>query len=445
MTVAVSSKMNAPWWLVLVQGISLSIIGILLLTSPAMTVATIVLFVGVYWLVDGVFSLVRIFLRSSEVHWGWLLVRGILGILAGGYIISNPLLSTLMVPATLALIMGIQGIIMGVAGLVEAFKGGGRGAGLLGAINIFLGFVLVFKPDDSRFHFAVGVGDFRPGFWHHHYYCLVQDAERRIIWLPDFDGRLPMTVAPTQPDPPGGGIPGTLRLARQALLLQETVYEPLLDAPRPFRRGLGIISVILLTVALAYAVGVVINLLTMPRVDLVQQDIYNAVTGSAWYEGQVALRPNFAGFFDFMYGLTWQILQIVGVYPSWLGAVFAFFSVVVLVGILNWLGYGVLAYMVARWLGGDLSKSRFLAVLSISYAPTLLLIANIIPGLTVPASLIGLWTLITNYQAIRVAFKLSWVRSALITVLPYVLAFIFFYIAIYGVIYLGFFVYGLIG
>lgn len=254
-----------------------------------------------------------------------------------------------------------------------------------------------------------------------------------------------MTIADSTPPPMAGGISGTLRLARQALLLQEEVYEPLLEVPRPFRRGFGIIAVIMLVVSLAYAVGIVINLLTMPRVDLVQQGIYQAVTGSAWYAGQVALRPAFAGFFDFMYGLTWQILRIVGGYPSWLGAVYAFISVVLL-GILNWLGYGVLAHMVARWLGGsrDISKSRFLAVLSLSYAPTLLLIANIVPGLTVPASLIGLWTLITNYQAISVTYKLSWGRSALITVLPYVLAVIFFYVAIYGGIYLGFYVYGLI-
>ncbi len=252
-----------------------------------------------------------------------------------------------------------------------------------------------------------------------------------------------MTVTTTDPGSTGGLILTTLGMARKALLFQEAVYQPLLEVPRPFRRGFSIISVILMTVALAYAVGVVLNLLTMPRVDLVQQGIYDAITASAWYAGQVAAQPNFAGFFDFMYGLIWQILRIVGGYPSWLGAVYAFFSVVVL-GILNWLGYGILAHMVARWLGGDQSKTRFLVVLSVSYAPTLLLIANIIPGLTVPASLIGLWTLATNYQAIKATFKLSWIRSVLITVLPYVLAVIFFYIAIYGGIYLGFFVYGLI-
>lgn len=151
MAVAQASKVNVPWWLVLIQGISLLILGILLLTSPGMTMATIVMFVGAYWLVDGIFSLVRIFTKSSDVHWGWLLLRGILGVLAGGYVLANPLMSTLMLPATLALIMGIQGIIMGVAGLIEAFKGGGWGAGLLGAINIYLGFVLVSNPVIAAF------------------------------------------------------------------------------------------------------------------------------------------------------------------------------------------------------------------------------------------------------------------------------------------------------
>jgi uncharacterized membrane protein HdeD (DUF308 family) len=150
MTIA-SSKLNVPWWLVLIQGISLLIVGVLLLTSPVTTVITIVMFLGVYWLIDGIASLVRIFFKSSQVHWGWLLVRGILGILAGMYIIGSPLISAVMVPATLAIIMGIQGIIMGVAGLIEAFKGGGWGAGLLGGINLYLGFVLVSNPVVAAF------------------------------------------------------------------------------------------------------------------------------------------------------------------------------------------------------------------------------------------------------------------------------------------------------
>lgn len=252
-----------------------------------------------------------------------------------------------------------------------------------------------------------------------------------------------MAITSTKPTR-GGFIPATLQLAWQALMLHEEVYTPLLGTPRPMRRGFGIILVIVFTVALAYAGGVVLNLLTMPRIDLVQPAIYEAITASAWYQGRVAVAPNFAGIFNFIYGLVWQILRFGGGYPSWLGAIYSFFSIVVF-GVLNWLGYGVLSHMVARWLGGDVKKGPYLAALSLSYAPTLLLIANIIPGLAVPASLVGLWTLATNYQVIRMSFKLSWSRSVLITLLPYGLAGLFLYLAIYGGLALGLFVYRQIG
>ncbi|MBK7916549.1 MAG: DUF308 domain-containing protein [Chloroflexi bacterium] len=46
-----------PWWAVLIQGISALIIGILLITNPAMTTIVLVQFVGIYWLISGIFLL----------------------------------------------------------------------------------------------------------------------------------------------------------------------------------------------------------------------------------------------------------------------------------------------------------------------------------------------------------------------------------------------------
>ena len=142
---ATSEIESKYWWLVLLQGIAVLILGILLITNPAVTVATLVIFLGIYWLIDGVFSLIRIFVGHSDIHWGWLLARGILGILAGLYVVQHPLWATLLVPAVLVIVMGIQGIIMGTIGLVQAFKGGGWGVGILGGINIIFGLILLFN------------------------------------------------------------------------------------------------------------------------------------------------------------------------------------------------------------------------------------------------------------------------------------------------------------
>jgi uncharacterized membrane protein HdeD (DUF308 family) len=41
------------------------------------------------------------------------------------------------------LVLGIQGIIFGVIGIVQAFSGGGWGPGLLGGLSVILGILLL--------------------------------------------------------------------------------------------------------------------------------------------------------------------------------------------------------------------------------------------------------------------------------------------------------------
>ena len=77
------------WWVVLLQGIAAIVIGILLFTDPAPTLVTLTLFLGVYWFIGGIFSLVRVFTDGSD--WGWHLIAGLLGILAGLAIVRNPM------------------------------------------------------------------------------------------------------------------------------------------------------------------------------------------------------------------------------------------------------------------------------------------------------------------------------------------------------------------
>jgi uncharacterized membrane protein HdeD (DUF308 family) len=52
----------------------------------------------------------------------------------------------LLLPAVYVVILGIQGIILGGASLVMAFRGGGWGTGVLGALSILLGLVLLLNP-----------------------------------------------------------------------------------------------------------------------------------------------------------------------------------------------------------------------------------------------------------------------------------------------------------
>jgi uncharacterized membrane protein HdeD (DUF308 family) len=133
-----------PWWVNLIAGIAMIVIGLLLLAAPAATTTVLIQFLGIYWLVDGIIRLVSIFVDRSG--WGWKLFMGILGIIAGLAVLQHPLWATILVPATLVVLVGILGMILGVVEIVAAFRGAGWGTGLLGAISVVLGLLIVMNP-----------------------------------------------------------------------------------------------------------------------------------------------------------------------------------------------------------------------------------------------------------------------------------------------------------
>ena len=134
-------KHNIPWWVVLLQGIAAVILGLLLLAKPGMTMVVVVQLIGIYWFVSGLFQIVAIFIDHTQ--WGWKSFSGILGIIAGMIIIKHPLWSPIMLTSVLIIVLGIEGLIIGVINLIQAFKGGGWGVGILGALSILFGLVLL--------------------------------------------------------------------------------------------------------------------------------------------------------------------------------------------------------------------------------------------------------------------------------------------------------------
>lgn len=134
---------QSPWWLHLLGGIFNIIIGILLFTSPAMTVVALVFGLGFFWLFEGIFTLTSLFIDRSA--WGWKLFIGVISVMAGLTLIRHPLAGALAVPAIIILIMGIQGLVSGIGLLVLAFKGGGLGSAVVGVLSLVFGGILVMN------------------------------------------------------------------------------------------------------------------------------------------------------------------------------------------------------------------------------------------------------------------------------------------------------------
>lgn len=148
---------GTPWWLIMIAGIAVFIVGLLLLISPGISLLVLVQLLGLYWLVTGILSLVSLSVDRS--HWGWKLFTGILGILAGLIVVRDPIWSAILVPIVLVIILAIQALLAGITQLVHAFSGGGAGLTILGVLNIIFGLILLFRPHVGviAFPFIVGI------------------------------------------------------------------------------------------------------------------------------------------------------------------------------------------------------------------------------------------------------------------------------------------------
>lgn len=134
-------KRAMPWWIPLIEGIALLIVGVLLLTSPIDTVLLLTRVLGLFWFLGGIFEIVSIFIDRSA--WGWKLIGGIIGLLAGYYLIMAPVAGALVLGFTIIVMLGIQALLLGIVNLVQAVRGGGWGIGVLGIINIIFGVILL--------------------------------------------------------------------------------------------------------------------------------------------------------------------------------------------------------------------------------------------------------------------------------------------------------------
>ena len=145
---AVSTKglpkaIDVPWWLLLIDGIALFVLGILLFVNPTMTSRILVQFLGIYWLITGILKIIHIF--TDRKLWGWKLFAGILGILAGLLIIGEPIGITFLTGASLVIVLGFLGLFLGTAEVIQAFQGGGWSSALLGAVSILIGILLLLN------------------------------------------------------------------------------------------------------------------------------------------------------------------------------------------------------------------------------------------------------------------------------------------------------------
>lgn len=113
--------MAATWWIVLLRGIGIGLIGLLLLFWTAPTLLIMTIFAGGFMFVSGIFAAIGgILHRMDQANWWLDIIIGLLGVIAGLFVVLNPLKIANIAPELLIIILAALALI---SGIVEIYKG----------------------------------------------------------------------------------------------------------------------------------------------------------------------------------------------------------------------------------------------------------------------------------------------------------------------------------
>jgi hypothetical protein len=212
------------------------------------------------------------------------------------------------------------------------------------------------------------------------------------------------------------GIVGSLRLGWEALLLKEEAYEEMGAADNPVVKGLILIVIVGVIVALCAMIGDILEWASTPNLNELRDTVFYYLTQMPWWN-ELAREPGALEGFEQMWKQQWTFASMASPNPG--GAIL---NVIVfpIALIVRWLIYGLLAYLFARWLGGTAGLSETLGVLALAVAPQALYALNLFPFVQM-GNIITIWAIFCAYIGLKTVHKLRWNRAMYATLLPYVL------------------------
>ena len=133
------------WWLTLLRGIILVLLAFFVFRHPLNALVGVALYIGISLLITGIVQTgVSFSFRNTVPNWGWGLAGGLIDILFGFVLLSNPVLTA----ASLPFVVGFWIIVSGIMSLADAFQSRKEanslwGFGMVsGLISIVIGYII---------------------------------------------------------------------------------------------------------------------------------------------------------------------------------------------------------------------------------------------------------------------------------------------------------------
>ena len=146
----VAEAIGSLWWLPLLRGIFLLILGGYALFRPEMPIGALAQVIGFFVMVDGILAILAGILGKVPSRL-WVIVRGTLATLAGLFVIANPLLVSGITATVLLYILAFTAILVGLIEIAAAIHDrkeieGGGWLVFGGALSVLFGVLVLMAP-----------------------------------------------------------------------------------------------------------------------------------------------------------------------------------------------------------------------------------------------------------------------------------------------------------
>jgi uncharacterized membrane protein HdeD (DUF308 family) len=153
--------LHANWKLFLIEGIVLLLLGFTAVMVPLVATIAIAVLIGWIFLVSGIVGLVATFRMRGSPGFGWSLLSGLLGVVAGVVLLRWPLSGAFSLTFVLTIFLLVEGVISILYALEHKRESSGRWAMMLfsGIIDLVLaGIILAGLPATAAWAIGLLVG-----------------------------------------------------------------------------------------------------------------------------------------------------------------------------------------------------------------------------------------------------------------------------------------------
>ncbi|GIG34664.1 HdeD family acid-resistance protein [Cellulomonas pakistanensis] len=147
----VAAALRSVWWLPVLRGVLMIVLGLLLLVEPLGTLVALVWVFGVFAVVDGAVVLLQALLARGRPGFGWLVAEGLVSIGFGALIMLWPDVTALTLFYLLALwvlVLGVTAVIVAVT-QYRARDLAWSATLVFGLVGFLFGLLLAIKPQGT--------------------------------------------------------------------------------------------------------------------------------------------------------------------------------------------------------------------------------------------------------------------------------------------------------